>query len=581
MIEKKFIYRFSKIVSIVFVLFFIGSFFIWQEVKKNEAKEYRSSDYLDVSIKKELILNELEDIFRYLIFFSNPNYKMINTSINTFERYFHLHENIYQIFLIDPDNVSKTAHIYSKKNSKYFYDQELFKKHDWDRFPLFIGPISTKFYNKKKSFFLHLAIKRKLMKNILVITYNMDKIFETLESIFIPNLGLGVIYDGHARSFYSYEDVSEDYYGWDFNRGVHEGEMLNKENFSYLDEYSKQFDIKNGYLTYENLFNFGDENNVIIVPRANEKLKIKGATLKVATITTQENIQSHMHNIFIKYLIFNIFIFLSVVLIIFYVQLLKFVRLKSRLVLEEEREKAIQNNKMVALGEMAAGISHEVKNPLTVILGFSKKLSKISEDNKVDLKKVEYYFKEIHKYGNKIKDIINGLNSIMRKSDHDPFVKTSISSIVKEVLILVVVKANNLFVSIENNISEEQNDITINCRPSQIGQVLLNLLTNSIDAIENNEEKWIKINLDVSDKEIVLSIIDSGNGISQEIQEKIFQSFFTTKKLGKGTGLGLGISKSIIEQHQGELYIDNECPNTKFCIKLPISHEESATPRAA
>ena len=107
------------------------------------------------------------------------------------------------------------------------------------------------------------------------------------------------------------------------------------------------------------------------------------------------------------------------------------------------------------------------------------------------------------------------------------------------------------------------------CRPNEVSQVLLNLLNNSYDAVEELEDKWIQVVTSIKNDKVCISVIDSGNGISQEIANEIMQPFFTTKPIGKGTGLGLSISKNLLESQQGELIIDHESANTKFDILLP------------
>jgi len=94
------------------------------------------------------------------------------------------------------------------------------------------------------------------------------------------------------------------------------------------------------------------------------------------------------------------------------------------------------------------------------------------------------------------------------------------------------------------------------------------MLGNAYDAVEDLDERWVKIELTESDDFFTLAITDSGHGISEEVRKRIFNPFFTTKITGKGTGLGLSISKTIIEKHGGSLEIDRGCQNTCFIITL-------------
>ena len=98
----------------------------------------------------------------------------------------------------------------------------------------------------------------------------------------------------------------------------------------------------------------------------------------------------------------------------------------------------------------------------------------------------------------------------------------------------------------------------------------MNLINNSIDALENLSKKWIRIEFKLIQNHILISVIDSGIGLPSEIKDKIMNPFFTTKEVGKGTGLGLFISWSLIESNGGKLYLDPQNKNTCFVIDLPI-----------
>ena len=122
-------------------------------------------------------------------------------------------------------------------------------------------------------------------------------------------------------------------------------------------------------------------------------------------------------------------------------------------------------------------------------------------------------------------------------------------------------------IKIEHNIDP---NLQVLVKPTQLSQVFMNLINNSIDAIENLPDPWIKIESEVTpDQYIMIRFTDSGNGIPHHIVEKIMQPFFTTKEIGKGTGLGLSISKGIIEEHKGQFSYDENALNTTFEIKIP------------
>jgi signal transduction histidine kinase len=113
-----------------------------------------------------------------------------------------------------------------------------------------------------------------------------------------------------------------------------------------------------------------------------------------------------------------------------------------------------------------------------------------------------------------------------------------------------------------------KDNIFISCDEAEIEQVIINLINNSIDAIKDNNEKWIKVELIENSDLAVLSIIDSGPGIDEINIDKLFNPFFTTKSIGEGTGLGLSISKGIIDAHNGSIRINSNIKNTCFELRF-------------
>ena len=156
---------------------------------------------------------------------------------------------------------------------------------------------------------------------------------------------------------------------------------------------------------------------------------------------------------------------------------------------------------------------------------------------------------------------------LSRNSEKDPFIIVALDEILGDALSLVSEKLAHNF--IELRIHKEEG-ILVSGRVAQLGQVLMNLLSNAFDAVDNQSNKWIKIEIKLIADKAILRMIDSGTGISGAVRSKMFDPFFTTKEIGKGTGLGLSISKGIIEEHGGDLFIDTDHPNTCFVIELPV-----------
>jgi signal transduction histidine kinase/putative methionine-R-sulfoxide reductase with GAF domain len=236
----------------------------------------------------------------------------------------------------------------------------------------------------------------------------------------------------------------------------------------------------------------------------------------------------------------------------------------------EEREKEMQlfqASKMSSLGEMSAGIAHEINNPLAIIQGKSYQVRKIATSDSVDREQVVRLTEDIDRTVQRISKIVKGLRSFSRDGDKDPFEKKSLKTIVDETLSFCMSRFANHGVAIE--VSEIPETMMIECRPTSISQVLLNILNNAFDAIEKLDHRWVRIELEDRGSQVVIRLIDSGPGIREDLRAKILEPFFTTKEVGKGTGLGLSIAHGIIRAHNGKLEIDSQCPNTCFQITLP------------
>jgi PAS domain S-box-containing protein len=227
----------------------------------------------------------------------------------------------------------------------------------------------------------------------------------------------------------------------------------------------------------------------------------------------------------------------------------------------------IQSSKMASLGKMAAGIAHEINNPLLVILG---KTDQIIHDLEGDylVPKLHSDLDKIKAMVNRISKIVRGLRFFSRSAEKDPMHTSSVSDIVSETLELCQERFKFHNVALKLKLDS---GLSLRCRPTQISQVMMNLLSNAFDAVEKQTEKWIELTTEeLKPSRIRISITDSGRGIPIETAGKIMDPFFTTKDVGYGTGLGLSIARGIIEEHQGELFYDDSCANTRFIIELPV-----------
>lgn len=239
--------------------------------------------------------------------------------------------------------------------------------------------------------------------------------------------------------------------------------------------------------------------------------------------------------------------------------------------LKEHQAALLTAAKMTALGEMAGGIAHEINNPLAVIKGHVEILNGLLSRTDVDAEQKAFFTKRIHTILgaiDRVAKIIQGLRVYARNADSDPLVDVNVQQLLTEVIEFCRTRYSQL--SIDFDINGSAKDVLAKLRPLQISQVILNLIHNSFDAVQNLNEKWVKMDVTALNGFLTIRVTDSGSGITPQVAERMLDPFFTTKEVGKGQGLGLSVSKGIIENHEGTLTYDSFSKNTSFVINLPI-----------
>ena len=224
-----------------------------------------------------------------------------------------------------------------------------------------------------------------------------------------------------------------------------------------------------------------------------------------------------------------------------------------------------RNSKLASLGEIAAGISHEINNPLAVIIGNAEMLEEwIVEPNEQTRKALN----NIARMGKRITNIIKLMKNLSREDQNNQIEMIEMSSFMEDMKCLINISVKNSCIEMTLDIASFKDECIMGSS-TQLSQVIINMINNAVQAIENEDEKWIKLQLVKEPDFLTLEISNSGTKIPKHVREKIFQPFFTTKDPGKGTGLGLSISKTIIEGFQGTLDLDDKSENTTFIIKIP------------
>jgi two-component system NtrC family sensor kinase len=233
--------------------------------------------------------------------------------------------------------------------------------------------------------------------------------------------------------------------------------------------------------------------------------------------------------------------------------------------LKSAQERLVQSERLASMGQISAGVAHEINNPLGTIILYSHMLMKQlgqSEAVKLDLQMIVGE-------ASRCKNIVRGLLDFSRQSRVSK-IPTDLPALIGEVEAIMEHKAKESKIRIRREIDEKLPVTMIDA--GQIKQMLVNLVQNGIDAIEGQGEVCLTARMNESGDMVEIRISDNGCGISQENMSKLFTPFFTTKEIAKGTGLGLAICYGIVKMHSGNIIVEStEGKGTTFIITLPIS----------
>jgi len=218
---------------------------------------------------------------------------------------------------------------------------------------------------------------------------------------------------------------------------------------------------------------------------------------------------------------------------------------------------------VVAAGSMAIGVVHEVKNPLMGIVGFAQLGQGSSE-----LEEMREYFGLIEQDARRANALLVGLLDFTRPTSGEEFLPLELNSVVEGALRLVRAQLELSGVILETKLGAGLRPIQGDA--AQLTQVLINVLLNANHALAQVPVKRVVVSTSGVGDGVVISVCDSGPGLTEEAKRRVFTPFFTTKARGEGTGLGLSISKRIIEAHGGTLQLENASPGAIVTITLPL-----------
>ena len=272
--------------------------------------------------------------------------------------------------------------------------------------------------------------------------------------------------------------------------------------------------------------------------------------------------------------------------------------------LKSTQSQLIQAEKMASLGELTAGIAHEIQNPLNFVNNFSEVSNELIDEMKTEFKKgdtqegfaiaddIKQNLEKILHHGKRADAIVKGMLQHSRSTNNATKEPTDINALADEYLRLAYhgLRAKDKSFNAIMKTDFDDNIGNINIIPQDIGRVILNLITNAFYAVDEKKklcqaepayrtgrlieadyEPTVSVSTKKLNDKLEIKVIDNGNGIPQKVLDKIFQPFFTTKPTGQGTGLGLSMSYDIVKAHGGELKVETkESEGTAFIIQIPI-----------
>ncbi len=230
--------------------------------------------------------------------------------------------------------------------------------------------------------------------------------------------------------------------------------------------------------------------------------------------------------------------------------------------LNQTREQVFQTEKLAALGRLAAGVAHEVNNPLGGMLNCVKSMQEAPDDQSMRQRYLELLGKGLQRIGHIVNQLLN-----FGRQESVQLRKISVDTVIQECLVLLEYGLKNI---------ELKTDFMVPCEYSvdveALKQVVVNVCLNSIAAMPDGGT--LKVETRKSNSMIVVTITDSGSGIKKEDLPKIFDPFFTTKDIGEGTGLGLSVTYSLVQRMNGTITVNSrQWAGTSFLIELPVSED--------
>ncbi len=240
-------------------------------------------------------------------------------------------------------------------------------------------------------------------------------------------------------------------------------------------------------------------------------------------------------------------------------------------------KQAYHNSRLAAIGEMAAGIGHEINNPLAIIKGFLIITKKLLSKPHIDMEKVNRKIEKMELASSRIESIVRGLRTFSR-SENDETTHFNPVEVLQESIDMLseIYEQDGIAITFNNRADTAY----LFGNRGRWQQIIMNLFSNARDALENIPQKDILLTTRLVDQKFILEFKDSGHGIPDDIKDKVFNPFFTTKEVNKGTGIGLSMVHTIVQQFDGEISVSSD-EGTTFTLEFPceLTLQEPSAPQ--
>lgn len=233
------------------------------------------------------------------------------------------------------------------------------------------------------------------------------------------------------------------------------------------------------------------------------------------------------------------------------------------------KKNIIQEKILSSIGLMTGHIIHEINNPITAMKVHAELLQALIQTENLDKDSLQNTADSINSAIDRVINIISAVKNLSHKNSADTIEAHTLERILRTTLGFIESELRKN--DIQFSQSHENPDIMIKCNLTELSQVILNLINNSIHAIKDSSKKWINISSKIYSNYIEIKVTDCGAGISKNIQKKLFTPHFTTKDIGVGTGIGLNLSRQIMKKLNGSISYESspDSKNTTFVIKIP------------